>query len=115
MQAVSDIFLGWQPAPLPGRGSAGYFYLRQLRDWKYSADTEDMNAAAMTGYGRMCGWTLCGPGSPRATRAPRHQRVSTSRATQPRDGAPAGNRVAYEELHVHLDLHVDLLATLGHR
>jgi uncharacterized protein (DUF2252 family) len=58
MQAVSDIFLGWQPAPLPGRGSAGYYYLRQLRDWKYSADTEGMKAAAMTGYGRMCGWTL---------------------------------------------------------
>jgi uncharacterized protein (DUF2252 family) len=58
MQAVSDIFLGWQPAPLPGRGSAGYYYLRQLRDWKYSADIEEMNAAAMTGYGRMCGWTL---------------------------------------------------------
>jgi hypothetical protein len=33
MQAVSDIFLGWQPAPLPGRGSAGYYYLRQQRDW----------------------------------------------------------------------------------
>jgi uncharacterized protein (DUF2252 family) len=59
MQAVSDIFLGWQPAPLPGRGSAGYYYyLRQLRDWKYSADIEGMNAAAMTGYGRLCGWTL---------------------------------------------------------
>ena len=58
MQAVSDIFLGWQRAPLPGRGSAGYYYLRQLRDWKYSADIESMNAAAMTGYGRLCGWTL---------------------------------------------------------
>ena len=41
MQAVSDIFLGWQRAPLPGRGSAGYYYLRQLRDWKYSADIEE--------------------------------------------------------------------------
>src|SRR5215472_3207613 len=58
MQAVSDIFLGWQRAPLPGRGSASYYYLRQLRDWKYSADIEGMNAAAMTGYGRLCGWTL---------------------------------------------------------
>jgi uncharacterized protein (DUF2252 family) len=58
MQAASDIFLGWQRAPLPGRGSPGYYYLRQLRDWKYSADIEDMNAAAMTGYGRLCGWTL---------------------------------------------------------
>jgi uncharacterized protein (DUF2252 family) len=58
MQAVSDIFLGWQPAPLPGRGPAGYYYIRQLRDWKYSAKIESMNAAAMTGYGRLCGWTL---------------------------------------------------------
>ena len=57
MQAVSDIFLGWQSATPPGRRSAD-FYFRQLRDWKYSAAIEDMNAAAMTGYGRLCGWTL---------------------------------------------------------
>ena len=57
MQAVSDIFLGWQSATPPGRRSADY-YFRQLRDWKYSAEIEGMNAAAMTGYGRMCGWTL---------------------------------------------------------
>jgi len=57
MQAVSDIFLGWQSATPPGRSSADY-YFRQLRDWKYSAEIERMNAAAMTGYGRMCGWTL---------------------------------------------------------
>ncbi len=58
MQAVSDIFLGWQRAPLPGRRPADYYYLRQLRDWKYSAKIERMNHAAMTTYGRMCGWTL---------------------------------------------------------
>ena len=57
MQAVSDIFLGWQSATPPGRHSADY-YLRQLRDWKYSAEIEAMNAAAMTDYGRLCGWTL---------------------------------------------------------
>jgi uncharacterized protein (DUF2252 family) len=57
MQAVSDIFLGWQSATPPGRRSAD-FYFRQLRDWKYSAEIEGMNAAAMTSYGRMCGWTL---------------------------------------------------------
>ena len=57
MQAVSDIFLGWRRATPPGRSSADY-YLRQLRDWKYSVEIEDMNAAAMTGYGRLCGWTL---------------------------------------------------------
>jgi uncharacterized protein (DUF2252 family) len=57
MQAVSDIFLGWQSAAPPGRRSADY-YFRQLRDWKYSAEIVGMNAAVMTGYGRMCGWTL---------------------------------------------------------
>jgi uncharacterized protein (DUF2252 family) len=57
MQAVSDIFLGWQSATPPGRRSADY-YFRQLCDWKYSAEIVGMNAAAMTGYGRMCGWTL---------------------------------------------------------
>jgi len=56
MQAVSDIFLGWQSAP-PGRRPADY-YFRQLRDWKYSAEIDAMNAAAMTDYGRLCGWTL---------------------------------------------------------
>ena len=57
MQAISDIFLGWRRATPPGR-ILGDYYFRQLRDWKYSADIEDMNAAAMTGYGRLCGWTL---------------------------------------------------------
>ena len=57
MQAVSDIFLGWRRATPPGRSSADY-YIRQLRDWKYSVDIEAMNAAAMTAYGRLCGWTL---------------------------------------------------------
>jgi uncharacterized protein (DUF2252 family) len=57
MQAVSDVFLGWQSATPPGRRSAD-FYVRQLRDWKYSVDINRMTAAAMTGYGRMCGWTL---------------------------------------------------------
>jgi uncharacterized protein (DUF2252 family) len=57
MQAVSDIFLGWRRATPPGRNSADY-YIRQLRDWKYSVDIEAMNAAAVTAYGRLCGWTL---------------------------------------------------------
>ena len=57
MQAASDIFLGWQSATPPGRRAADY-YFRQLRDWKYSAEIDAMNAAAMTDYGRLCGWTL---------------------------------------------------------
>jgi uncharacterized protein (DUF2252 family) len=57
MQAVSDIFLGWQRASSPDRGYTDY-YLRQLRDWKYSAAIDGMNAATLTTYGQICGWTL---------------------------------------------------------
>jgi uncharacterized protein (DUF2252 family) len=57
MQAASDIFLGWQRAAPPGRKSTDY-YLRQLRDWKYSVEIEGMNTATMAAYGHMCGWTL---------------------------------------------------------
>ena len=57
MQAVSDIFLGWRRALPPGR-ILGDYYFRQLRDWKYSVEIDGMNAAALTGYGRLCGWTL---------------------------------------------------------
>jgi uncharacterized protein (DUF2252 family) len=53
MQAAGDIFLGWQRA-----GADGDFYVRQLRDWKGTADIEQMNPRAMSSYGRMCGWTL---------------------------------------------------------
>jgi uncharacterized protein (DUF2252 family) len=53
MQAAGDIFLGWEHA-----GAEGDFYVRQLRDWKGSADIERMNPSAMRAYGRMCGWTL---------------------------------------------------------
>ena len=51
--------------------------------------------------------------SRRATRAPRPQRVSTSRTTHPRDGALPGTVVAYDALHAHPDLHVYLLVAPG--
>jgi uncharacterized protein (DUF2252 family) len=57
MQAASDIFLGWQRITEPGSGQTDY-YLRQLRDWKYSAPIEQMDPATMAGYGELCGWTL---------------------------------------------------------
>ncbi len=57
MQASSDIFLGWdQVVGLDGVHRD--FYIRQLRDWKGSADTDQMVPAGMTTYGRLCGWTL---------------------------------------------------------
>jgi uncharacterized protein (DUF2252 family) len=57
MQAASDIFLGWQAATAPD-GTRTDYYVRQLRDWKYSAPIEEMDPAAMATYGRLCGWTL---------------------------------------------------------
>jgi len=57
MQAVSDIFLGW--VRVTGfDGLTRDFYLRQLRDWKGSAEVETMVPEGMTRYGELCGWTL---------------------------------------------------------
>jgi hypothetical protein len=58
MQAVSDIFLGRQRAPFPAAVRPATTTSASCATGKYSADIEDMNAAAMTGYGRLCGWTL---------------------------------------------------------
>jgi hypothetical protein len=58
MQAASDAFLGWHrlnPAP---DGVVRDFYIRQLRDWKFSIDTQDMSPKGLSDYGEVCGWTL---------------------------------------------------------
>ena len=34
------------------------FYVRQLRDWKFSAPIERMRPEGLALYARMCGWTL---------------------------------------------------------
>jgi hypothetical protein len=57
MQAQSDIFLGWTRAHGPD-GADRDFYVRQLRDWKFSAPIEQMITPGMTFYARLCGWTL---------------------------------------------------------
>ncbi len=57
MQASSDIFLGWQRVMAPDGVQVDY-YLRQLRDWKASAEPAEMAPDAMTAYGRLCAWTL---------------------------------------------------------
>ncbi|MHB1430777.1 MAG: DUF2252 domain-containing protein [Streptosporangiaceae bacterium] len=58
MQAVSDIFLGWQRMESTIDGVARDFYVRQLRDWKFSLDTADMVPSGVSTYGEVCGWTL---------------------------------------------------------
>jgi uncharacterized protein (DUF2252 family) len=54
MQAASDIFLGWTKGVQDNR----YFYWRQLRDMKASAEVETMTPVALGLYARICGWTL---------------------------------------------------------
>lgn len=57
MQSASDIFLGWDRI----KGVDGItrdFYIRQLRDWKGSADIDSMEPAGLLAYARMCAWTL---------------------------------------------------------
>ncbi|GAA1272182.1 DUF2252 domain-containing protein [Pseudonocardia aurantiaca] len=57
MQAVGDIFLGW--VQVQGfDGQTRDFYLRQLRDWKGSAELSAMVPKGMRAYGELCGWTL---------------------------------------------------------
>jgi len=58
MQAAGDIFLGWIHVTEGLDGRERDFYIRQLRDWKGSAEIERMAPEAMTIYARMCGWTL---------------------------------------------------------
>ena len=58
MQATSDIFLGWTRVRAGFDGRQRDFYVRQLKDWKGSAELEGMPAESMAAYGRMCGWTL---------------------------------------------------------
>src|SRR6476646_6453283 len=57
MQAVSDIFLGWQRVE-GYDGQPRDFYVRQLRDWKGSADVDTMPLATMKLYAQICAAAL---------------------------------------------------------
>jgi uncharacterized protein (DUF2252 family) len=57
MQAVSDIFLGWNRAS-GADGVQRDYYLRQLRDGKFSIPVEELLPPGMAVYARACGWTL---------------------------------------------------------
>jgi uncharacterized protein (DUF2252 family) len=56
-QAANDIFLSWQrSADL--EGVEHDFYVRQLWDWKASADLSTMDEWGLHAYTRACGWSL---------------------------------------------------------
>jgi len=57
MQAASDIFLGWcRVVGIDGRQRD--FYVRQLWDWKRSAEVERLTPTGLEVYARICGQTL---------------------------------------------------------
>jgi len=58
MQASSDIFLGWQRIEAGLDGQQRDFYVRQLRDWKYSIVIEALLPRGLRVYGEICGWSL---------------------------------------------------------
>jgi hypothetical protein len=53
MQSVSDIFLGWCSGP-----DNNWYYVRQLRDMKGSADIAALSADDLTAYSALCGAVL---------------------------------------------------------
>lgn len=53
MQAASDAFLGWVQAP-----NGRQFYIRQLRDMKWSPDIAKLPVGQLAGYAALCGRTL---------------------------------------------------------
>jgi uncharacterized protein (DUF2252 family) len=58
MQAGSDIFLGWVHVSSKIDGKSRDFYGRQLKDWKGSAEIEQMVPKGLALYGELCGSTL---------------------------------------------------------
>jgi uncharacterized protein (DUF2252 family) len=58
MQAVTDVFLGWQRVKLGYDGRSHDYYVRQLWDWKFSADIDTMEPQLLSSYAEICGWTL---------------------------------------------------------
>jgi uncharacterized protein (DUF2252 family) len=58
MQAASDIFLGWVRVTRGLDGRHHDYYVRQLRDWKFSANVAGMPPSWLRQYAAQCGWTL---------------------------------------------------------
>jgi uncharacterized protein (DUF2252 family) len=58
MQAASDIFLGWQRIDAGLDERTRDFYVRQLRDWKFSVEIETLRPEGLQLYAALCGWTL---------------------------------------------------------
>ena len=58
MQSTSDILLGWVRLKNTFDGVPRDFYLRQLWDWKLSAEPDATRPNELERYAGVCGWTL---------------------------------------------------------
>jgi uncharacterized protein (DUF2252 family) len=53
MQSASDMFLGWITSD-----DGTHYYIRQLRDMKFSVPLDALETPAMINYAGICGWVL---------------------------------------------------------
>jgi uncharacterized protein (DUF2252 family) len=53
MQSASDMFLGWTTG-----ADGAHYYVRQLRDMKFSVPLVGISAKYLTRYASLCGWAL---------------------------------------------------------
>ena len=85
MQASSDIFLGWLHATSAIDGKQSDYFARQLKDWKGSAEIDQMTPVEMRSTGS------CPAGrshEPSAQRRPGRDRLRPRRRRQRRPRAP---------------------------
>jgi hypothetical protein len=58
IQAAPDVFLGWVRVADGIDGRRRDYYVRQLRDWKLSADLAGLSPGWLRRFAGYCGWTL---------------------------------------------------------
>jgi uncharacterized protein (DUF2252 family) len=58
MQAASDVLLGWQRVKQGFDQRSHDYYVRQLWDWKLSANVDAMSPEMLGVYAQLCGWTV---------------------------------------------------------
>ena len=86
MQAASDIFLGWDR--VGNRRGARDFYVRQLRDWKGSADMGDIIPVGPQSTARSAAGPWPGPTPARGTGSPSPPTSAAARCS-PRPSPPS--------------------------
>jgi hypothetical protein len=103
MQTTSDAFLAWFT-----NAAGQQMYIRQFRDWKGSVDLDNLDAEALSEYGRLCGWTL----------AKAHARSGDRRAIAARvENSKAFVNEVFQQAVTHAGLaendHADLLKAIA--